>query len=103
MTVAIASGGLCVQTQNGNYVSATNWKSFSQWVGLFRHVRLIMPRSNDTSPPEGWVKLPKDIEVCVLDVLDKNNFFRRLSVLRTARKHIQRVDLLCARMPSYEV
>ncbi len=103
MTVAIASSGLCVQTQNGNYVSATNWKSFSQWVGLFRRVRLIMLRSNDTSPPEGWVKLPKDIEVCVLDVLNKRHFSRRQTVLRTVPEYLRAVELLYARMPAYEV
>jgi glycosyltransferase involved in cell wall biosynthesis len=103
MTVAIAAGALCVQTRNGSYVSPTNWKSFSQWVYLFRDVRLIMLQSDRKSPPESWVKLPGDLEVCALDVLDKNRFFRHLSTFRTAREHIQRVDLLYARMPCYEV
>ena len=103
MTIAIASGGGCIETKNGIYVCPTNWKSFSQWVCLFRKPRLIMIRSNEKSPPEGWIQVPENIETCVLDVLSKNHLSRRQTVFKAAAEYLRGVELLYARMLAYEV
>ncbi len=103
MTIAIAAGSVCVQTQHGNYLAPTNWKSLSQWIHLFRDVRLIAMRSAEKSPPSGWVRLPEHTKVCLLDVLGKSHFSRHLAVHRTAGEYLREAELLYARMPDYEV
>ena len=91
MTVAILSHGTCIKTKDGNYVSATDWKSFSQWFCLFKNVRLIVRTGSGKSLPQGWIRLPDNIEVCAFDVLNKSYFSRRKIVLQTANKYLQNV------------
>jgi len=103
MTVAIVSAGSFVQTQNGIYVRPHDWKGYSQWVCLFHDIRLMLLRRSDKHPPDGWVQLPKGIEVRELCKDGDSYFERRRFANRNKGKCLEGVKMLLARMPSYEV
>lgn len=103
MSVVIAAASTCLQTPAGNFVSPTNWKSFSQWHSLFREVRLIVPAKRSKVSNEGWCRLPDSITVCPLDILNKNYLVRRKTVLKAAKEYLKGADMLYARMPDYSV
>jgi len=105
MVVAIVGNDLHVaQTPSGGYLKPYAWKSFSQWWGLFRDMRLLQTVCHFSEPPHGWLRVPDFIESRELVSYDRPLGFlhRRKLVGHNARVLLRDVKLLYVRHPSYE-
>ncbi|MBW8034271.1 MAG: glycosyltransferase family 4 protein [Planctomycetes bacterium] len=103
MSVAIVSGGMCVQTKEGNYVRPHDWKGFSMWVPLFKENRLIIQGYKNDTSPEGWVRLPDDVEVRIMGGYGVSFLARKKATKKTLSYCLEGVSMLLLRMPSYPV
>jgi glycosyltransferase involved in cell wall biosynthesis len=103
MTTAIICTDILAQTKTDAYLKPNSWQSLSQWWGLFRDVRLLLPTTHVSTAPAGWVRVPDFVEAREISPYDANLSFlqRRRIVKRNAWKLLEGVDLLYARLGSY--
>jgi len=103
MTTAIVSVDKLALTSAGAYLTPGAWQSLSQWWGLFRNPRLLLPTLRAAAAPAGWLPVPDFVDLRELYPLEPQPSFlqRRRIVRKNAWKSLEGVDLLYARMPGY--
>ncbi len=102
MAFAIVSQEPHARTPAGVFLSPGVWKSFSQWWSVLRDVRLLQPAKHLSEPPADWMRLPDFVDARELVCPPVGFMERRRIVMRNAKTHLQGVDWLDIRHPSYE-
>lgn len=100
--VAIANATPFCASGGRNYLASSELTSLAQWFPLFASTVLLKPHITLSKPPEGWTALPSNIQVVSLCSASAGMMHRMLSSRAAAKKALQGIDLLYARMPNYE-
>ena len=102
MYTAITNATPFIRLGNKNYTPSDEWKSLSQWCGIFNQIVLLKPEITSDKVPEGWVQIPGNIFVQRL-CTHAASFLRRKNETKRAMRIIANdISILYCRMPNYE-
>lgn len=100
--IAIVNATPFVKEKDRNLLGPAEWKSLMQWVSFLHPVTLLKPEATGKVACDGWMPVPREVNVVPLYQCGASLRRRRASVAGVARAVLTPEHILYARMPNRE-